>query len=64
MQEHRSRAQFPLRKKSRTHHSPDDDFPANGGSTHVTSAVGLEETVGRLRARRGSLFTTTVIWVT
>jgi cell division protein FtsB len=30
----------------------------------VTSAVGMEETVGRLRARRSSLFTQTVIWVT
>ncbi len=50
MQEHRRRQQFPLR--------------TDGGSTNVTSAVGLEETVGRLRARRGSLFTKTVIWVT
>jgi cell division protein FtsB len=57
MQEHRSRPQFPLRKKS-------PRLSANSGSTHVTSAVGLEETVGRLRARRSSLFTQTVIWVT
>lgn len=31
---------------------------------HVTSAVGMEETAGRVRARRVSLFTQTVIWVT
>lgn len=30
----------------------------------MTSAVGLEETAGRLRARRTSLFMQTVIWVT
>lgn len=30
----------------------------------VTRAVGLEETPGRLRARRSSLFTRTIIWVT
>lgn len=31
---------------------------------YVTSAVGIEETAGRLRARRASLFTQTVVWVT
>ncbi|HEY0755801.1 MAG TPA: septum formation initiator family protein [Ktedonobacteraceae bacterium] len=31
---------------------------------YVTSAVGMEETAGRVRARRISLFTQTVIWVT
>ena len=30
----------------------------------VTSAVGMGETVGRMRARRNSLFTQTIIWVT
>lgn len=30
----------------------------------VTRAIGLEETPGRLRARRSSLFTQTIIWVT
>ena len=35
-----------------------------GGIPNVTSAVGVEETVGRLRVRRSSLFTQTVIWVT
>ncbi len=33
-------------------------------SANVTSAIGMEETVGRLRARRNSLFTQTVMWVT
>lgn len=31
---------------------------------NITYAVGLEETVGRVRARRHSLFTQTVMWVT
>ncbi len=31
---------------------------------NVTAAVGLAETVGRLRARRSSLFTQTIIWIT
>jgi cell division protein FtsB len=31
---------------------------------NVTAAVGLSETAGRLRAKRSSLFTQTVIWVT
>ncbi|HEU5374687.1 MAG TPA: septum formation initiator family protein [Ktedonobacteraceae bacterium] len=31
---------------------------------YVTSAVGIEETAGRQRARRLTLFTRTVIWVT
>ena len=41
-------------------------FPSRpeGTSPHVTSAVGMEETTGRLRARRGSLFTQTVMWIT
>lgn len=33
-------------------------------SLNVTSAVGMEETSGYLRAKRRSLFTQTVIWVT
>src|SRR5579859_3563258 len=49
--EHQSRRpQFPLRPE--------------GSSPNVTSAVGMEETAGHLRARRGSLFTRTIIWVT
>jgi len=38
-----------------------------GGSSpnvNVTSAVGMEETAGHRRARRSSLFTQTIIWVT
>ncbi|GAC1568792.1 MAG: hypothetical protein NVS3B14_19380 [Ktedonobacteraceae bacterium] len=35
-----------------------------GSGPYITSAVGLEETQGRARARRSSLFTRTVIWVT
>lgn len=37
---------------------------AEGVIANVTSAVGMEETPGHLRARRNSLFTQTVIWVT
>ena len=33
-------------------------------SANVTTAVGMGETAGRLRARRSSLFTQTVIWIT
>lgn len=50
MQRQPRRAQFPLR-------------PA-GSSPNVTSAVGMEETAGRVRAKRSSLFTQTIIWVT
>lgn len=41
-------------------------FPSKpaGNSAHVTSAVGMQETQGHVRARRSSLFTRTVIWVT
>ena len=35
-----------------------------GKTPYVTSAVGMEETAGRLRARRVSLFTQTIVWVT
>lgn len=35
-----------------------------GSNPSVTSAIGMEETFGRLRARRTSLFTRTVIWLT
>jgi cell division protein FtsB len=35
-----------------------------GGTANVTAAVGMEETDGRLRARRISLFTHTVMWMT
>ena len=33
-------------------------------SASVTSAIGMGELAGRLRARRSSLFTQTVIWIT
>ncbi|HZS78490.1 MAG TPA: septum formation initiator family protein [Ktedonobacteraceae bacterium] len=41
-------------------------FPSRpeGSSPYVTSAIGLEETEGRLRARKSSLFMRTVVWVT
>jgi len=35
-----------------------------GSSANVTSAVGMGESAGRLRAKRNSLFTQTIIWVT
>ena len=31
---------------------------------YITSAVGMEDTVGRMRARRSSFFTQSVIWIT
>lgn len=37
---------------------------SESSASYVTSAVGLEKTSGRLRARRSSLFTQTIIWVT
>src|SRR5947209_4582006 len=43
---------------------PPSQSRPEGSSPFVTSAVGLEETEGRLRAKRSSLFTQTVIWVT
>ncbi len=41
-------------------------FSTRPGGTNpsVTSAIGLPETAGRLRARRSSLFTQTIIWIT
>lgn len=41
-------------------------FPSRpeGSNANVTSAIGMGETVGRQRARRNSLFTQTVLWVT
>src|SRR6266702_4092358 len=43
--------------------SPPQARTSNSGSL-VTRAIGLEEPTGRLRARRSSLFTRTIIWVT
>lgn len=50
MPEYRTRPSFPAR--------------TGGSSPYITSAIGIEETQGRARARRSSLFTRTVIWVT
>src|ERR1700674_3715469 len=50
MPEYRTRPSFPSRP--------------GGSSPYITSAVGIEETQGRARARRSSLFSRTVIWVT
>jgi cell division protein FtsL len=33
-------------------------------SANVTSAIGMAESVGNLRARRNSLYTRTVLWIT
>ncbi|GER88174.1 hypothetical protein KDW_23360 [Dictyobacter vulcani] len=35
-----------------------------GSNANVTSAIGMEETFGRSRARQTSLFTRTVMWMT
>ncbi len=35
-----------------------------GSNTNVTTAVGMQETAGHLRARRSSLFARTVLWIT
>jgi len=43
---------------------PQEPARPENSNPNVTAAVGLSETVGRLRARRSSLFTRTVIWVT
>lgn len=39
-------------------------LPPGRSSASITAAVGMQETAGSLRARRHSLFTQTVIWVT
>ncbi len=46
------------RSKSQVHSHPANSNP------NITAAVGLAETAGHSRARRNSLFTQTVIWVT
>ncbi len=43
---------------------PEANSSSGGTTPYVTSAVGIGETAGRVRARRISLFTQTVIWVT
>jgi cell division protein FtsB len=47
-------------------HPRNPPFPARPdvSSANVTSAIGMEETVGRLRARRNSFFSRTVMWIT
>ena len=37
---------------------------SEGSNANVTSAIGMEETVGHLRTRRNSLFTRTVVGIT
>jgi cell division protein FtsB len=39
-------------------------YPPRSGGANITSAVGMQETAGRIRARRTSLLTKTVMWVT
>jgi cell division protein FtsB len=43
---------------------PQISTPGEGNNANVTTAVGMEETFGHRRARRHSLFTQTVMWVT
>lgn len=43
---------------------PNHSLRPGGLSANVTSAVGMEEPAGRQRARRHSLFTQTVMWIT
>lgn len=43
---------------------PSHQVRSEGKTPYVTSAVGLGEPAGRVRARRSSLFTQTVVWVT
>lgn len=38
--------------------------PGESNNANVTTAVGMEESAGHRRARRNSLFTHTVMWVT
>ena len=43
---------------------PPDSARTNDTGPYVTRAIGLQESTGQLRARRSSLFTQTIIWVT
>lgn len=43
---------------------PNHSLRPEGVSANVTSAIGMEEPTRRQRARRHSLFTQTVIWIT
>ena len=42
---------------------PNISLRLGGGNVHVTSAVGMEDTVGYQRARRNSIVTQTVMWI-
>ena len=44
--------------------NPQFSLQPEKSNPNITSAVGMQETAGRLRAKRHSLFTQTVIWVT
>lgn len=50
-----------MQTSSRKQHIPSRP---EGSNANVTSAIGMEETAGHLRARRSSFFTQTVLWVT
>ena len=43
---------------------PQISVPGESSNANVTTAVGMEGTIGHRRARRNSLFTQTVMWVT
>ena len=51
-------------KENRRKGSPPPSSRPENSSPNVTAAVGLTETTGHLRARRSSLFTQTIIWIT
>ncbi len=44
--------------------NPQFSLQPEKSNPNITSAVGMQETAGSLRAKRHSLFTQTVIWVT
>ncbi len=50
-----------MQNRSKKHQHPSQ---SEGSNANVTSAVGMEETAGRIRARRYSLFTQTILWFT
>ncbi len=52
------------KKSGRTRLSPQAGLASASSGAHVTSAIGMGESAGRVRARRSSIFTQTVIWVT
>ncbi len=50
-----------MQNRTRT---PQFSLQPEKSNPNITSAVGMQETAGSLRAKRHSLFTQTVIWVT